>query len=256
MVPIMIIVGLILIGISIIISLNRAGQSISEPFEIPYVSSCPAGLHVYYDKSGDALCCDGIVSGNTCSSAPKCSMTTNGTMTDFYGIVPSCVKMQQQYYTEQGALFCPPSMPHFFVGIQGNKHCTSGNLNSAGTGPANTFGQTSCGIFDTPNEHQNQSNPNSCYNHKKLDAVKCFGEDCIKTINVSGKTGTALISVGFTDQTGIRHSTFTRDSYQEYLNRLGGSGASSIDLTKNIAVTEVAKAVYIDKTMSPADVQV
>ena len=200
------------------------------------------------------MCCSGEVSGNVCSGVPKCSLSEKGTRTALGETIPSCIKLQEAYYKEQAKLFCPLSMPNFYVNQQGGKECTDGLINAAMNAPASSQ-QRSCPVFSASQDYLNQSTPESCYNQRKLDAVQCFGTDCIKAVRIASGTGTALISVEFTDPNGIRHGSFTRDSLQEYLNRIGGNIAKSFDLDKNIIVTEVAKAVYVDKTMNTADVQ-
>jgi len=89
-----------------------------------------------------------------------------------------------------------------------------------------------------------------------LDAFPVFGENCTKTLT-QNKPGTpVLLTVSFTDPNGIQRLSHTRASMQRFLDATQPNWKEKgMDLTKNVSVTEVAKAYYVDRTMQQADVQ-
>jgi hypothetical protein len=209
-----------------------------------FLTMCPSGLNSYFGPNGDVYCCSGQVQGNTCTGTPKCSMTTNGSTDPVYGLIPACTSYLETYYTSVGKKVCPPSMPNYFQNGLGNNGCTNGPLNATLSGPA-SGSQPTCTDLSTLEE--NKAHPNSCYNQKLVDSVQCFGQDCTKTLEINPRSQTALITVSFTDPTGLRHATITRQSAQEYIEAV--RVANPPNLNTYIGITEVAKAVYVDKTM-------
>ena len=91
---------------------------------------------------------------------------------------------------------------------------------------------------------------------KKLDEIQPFGKNFTKEIIQPDLNSPSMIEVGFTDATGIHHTAYTRTSMENYLNTTNPNWRNQgIDLNKNISVMEVAKAFYIDKTLSQQEVQ-
>lgn len=206
----------------------------------PFLSACPQTLTSYFGANGDVLCCSGQVQGNTCTGTPKCSITTNGTTDPIYGTIPPCTQYLQTYYAAAAKKVCPPSLPSYYQG-----GCTVGPLNATMSGPASITTQPFC--VDYASLAENKANANSCYNQKLTDAVQCFGQDCTKSVEINPTSKTAIITVSFTDPTGLRHATITRQSAQEYIDATRMQNPPNLDTYINI--TEVAKAVYVDKTM-------
>lgn len=213
------------------------------------IKFCPRGWKPYYDGNGDMACCEGTVKGNVCEGVPRCSFAAAP------GQLASCTAIYQAYTAEKAKSVCPASMPNYFEGPDGGPAgCTAGALSDDLTGPAVAGSAATCRIY--ADEAANKGAADSCVNQRRLDAVACFGTDCAKSIQVSPVSKTALIKVDFTDGTGVRRSTVTRDSYKDYLDATRPGWDKTIDLGKSLTVTEVAKAVFVDRTMDVAQATV
>jgi hypothetical protein len=210
------------------------------------ITFCPKGWQPFYDNNGDMECCDGEVKGNQCQGIPKCTFG-KGTAN-----MPNCTGLQTAYAAEKSKNVCPASMPNYYE-TANSSGCTAGPLASDLTGPAVST-QASC--INYSDDATNRATATSCLNQRRLEAVTCFGKDCYKSIYVSPLSKTALVQVDFTDLNGVRRSTITRDSYKDYLDATDPDWQSKIDLNKSITVTEVAKAVFVDRTMDIAQAQV
>ena len=211
-----------------------------------YLASCPNGFNSYYDSDGNIMCCNGEVVANRCIADTKCSLTSSNNS-------DSCVGIILEQYKEKASNFCPMiSMPNYFE--DGNKKCcTSGNLNSSLTGPANNS-QSQCKIYD--NKQQSLTSLDSCLNQKRLDEAECFGNNCSKNLYQLGQGLPIVIGISFTDNNGMPHVAFTRSSYEDALNvAVPNWREKGIDLSKNIIIAEVAKAYYIDRTIQSSDIQ-
>lgn len=248
--------GVVFLLIGIVILLRN--KSYVESFENEYyLASCPTGTQPFYAKNGDMMCCKEATDGNKCSGIPFCSMSSRGTDTELFGHIRPCVEVQREYYKKQSKLNCPSNIPNFYVSENHFQFCTSGPINHSMDGPLD-LSQKSCAVHYGNKEYLNNTDKNSCYNQKLLDKYPCFGIDCVKEITLSSKTSTPLISVMYTDPDGIRHSTITRETFANYLKALSGKGINqlkSFDINKNILITEVSKAVFVDKTLDKSQVQ-
>lgn len=231
------------------------------------IKFCPRGWKPYYDGNGDMACCEGTVKGNVCEGVPRCSFAAAP------GQLASCTAIYQAYTAEKAKSVCPASMPNYFEGPDGGPAgCTAGALSDDLTGPAVAGSAATCRVYadrgrakldplyaaglPAADEAGNKGAADSCVNQRRLDAVACFGTDCAKSIQVSPVSKTALIKVDFTDGTGVRRSTVTRDSYKDYLDATRPGWDKTIDLGKSLTVTEVAKAVFVDRTMDVAQATV
>jgi hypothetical protein len=212
-----------------------------------YLSSCPTGYNTYYDSNGNINCCNGDVVANKCIGDKQCSLTSSNNP-------DSCVKIILDEYTEKSKTYCPSnSMPNYFE--KGNiKGCTNGLLNSRLDGPANAK-QASCVIY--PDYKDNLTSVDSCLNHRKLDNAQCFGNNCNKSLIQPGIGLPILVGITFTDNNGLPHMAFTRESYEDALNVVNPNWKEKgIDLSKNVMVAEVAKAYYVDRTIQQSDIQI
>jgi hypothetical protein len=157
-------------------------------------------------------------------------------------------------YAKKGLSSCPSSMPSYFENnANKTKGCTKGRYNNTLTGPETTT-QPQCKQY--PTMETNLSSIDSCYNLKELDEAECFGTNCKKNIVQFGKDTPVLIYFAFTDNTGfVPRNAYTLKSVEEYLNftepRWKEKGM--FDTKKNVLIAEVAKAVFIDKTMDIKD---
>jgi hypothetical protein len=219
-----------------------------EPFS-GYLQSCPKGFTSFYDNKGDMICCDGAILANRCTGNRQCIL--NGPGTDK---IPSCTKFLQEEYNEKAESMCPESMNYYEDKATNTRGCTSGELNDTMTGPRDP-NQPICKVYDDLNK--NITSADSCYNAKKVNAFPCFGKKCIKRLIQPSATAPALVAIEFTDDMGIVRIAYPKESLTIYLDAVNpGWREKGMDLSKNINVAEVAKAVFIDKTTSPSSVQV
>jgi hypothetical protein len=247
-VPIIILISLIGL-VLVILALKTSHQVASEGFlsEQNAITFCPMGASPYFDKAGDTLCCDGKVKGNICSGTTLCALSTN------HPTAPSCVSVLQKYASQKAKNVCPPSMSSYFE--DPNTHvagCTTGPLSHNMTSPA-VPAQPTCTIYS--DNTLNRSAPNSCHNQRLLENTKCFGGDCVKNIMPQKAAGVCLISTEFSDTNGHRHVCYSRESYVDYLNQTKPGWQATFDPSKNIRICEVAKKVYVDRTMDTKDAQ-
>lgn len=208
-----------------------------------YLSSCPSGYKSFYNNNGDTVCCNGEVIANKCIGDLQC--TLNGKGTD----MPNCLQYILQDYKEKGNKFCPRSYA-YFEGIN-VKGCTDGLLNSTLTGPRNES-QKVCTIYKT--NDLNKTSIDSCYNKKLLDATKCIGDNCTKKLTQFGKGMPVLIQIEFIYNNNPIVA-YSRESYSNFINAVNPDMKNKEEyLSKNVHIAEVAKALYIDRTMEESDV--
>ena len=169
------------------------------------ITFCPFGMKTFYQENDGALCCDGTLSGNTCTGKPRCAFGPNSAG------LPLCSKLYSEYVAEKGRTVCPASMPNYFEkgGLIG---CTGGPISPVTGGPLRT-GDKFCKVYAS--DAENKSAVDSCYNQRRVDAYPCFGKTCVKSIAQFGNKLPALIQVNFTDNMGMPHISYTRDSARE-----------------------------------------
>jgi len=213
------------------------------------LEACPSGYKSFYQSNGSVLCCDGDIMANQCMGNHPCTLSGPGTPD-----LPNCSAVIQKDYQNKGEQ-CPTSMPSYFEDRASNKKgCTTGDLNSTLTGPKETK-QPTCMIYPTMDQNANEKN--SCSNQKEMDDFPCFGSNCTKELVQVAPNQPIKISVGFTDSSGMHHVAYTRASMERFLNVSNPKWRDQgIDLSKNINVAEVAKALYVDKTVSQDDIQI
>jgi hypothetical protein len=209
------------------------------------LKACPSGFKGFYDSNGNRLCGSGEMITSTKNSGKVCIL--NGPSTNQ---VPNCVRFLQEEYNRKGKDICPPSMKNYFENkLNKTSGCTNGPLNDSMTGPRNIQTQFACKIF--PTQKANINSGVSCYNSRLLDMTPCFGRQCSKRIIQPNAKAPPLISIQFNDDMGIPRLCYTRQSLINYLNVVQPQWRErGIDLSKNIMVAEVARAVYVDKTMT------
>jgi hypothetical protein len=214
-----------------------------------YLSSCPSGYKTFYDSTGDIVCCDGDIVANRCIGDNKCKLSGKGTPD-----MPNCVDLLLKTYTDKSKSQCPNSMSTYFEDKSKKiKGCTQGELNDTLNAPKHTS-QPVCNIYSTFDE--NRLSKDSCYNYKMLDNVQCFGNNCTKEIVQPNQNAPPLVSVGFTDNSGMHRVAYTKQSMENYLDATNPSWRNQgMDLSKNINIVEVAKAYYIDRTMDQSNIQ-
>ena len=220
----------------------------AEAFDQTYLSSCPTGYKTTYHTSGDVICCNGEVIANKCMGDNPCTLNNQA-----IGDIPSCLQAIKTHFSNKGDNLCPATMPNYYENRSTNaKGCTSGDLNSTLTGPSTTT-QPQCSLYSTYND--SITKVDSCVLLKERDSFPCFGTNCKKNIISIDSSKPAVIQIVFT-YNGTIYTTYTRDSYTRYLDANNPSWRDTgLDLYANINIAEVAKAVYIDQTISTSAAQ-
>jgi len=182
---------------------------VSEGFETETkaeLTFCPLKTKELHDKDGNTLCCENseqISTGTCCIRSAGITKYT------------SCRAMLEESYRISSGLFCPRSMPNYYVDKEGNRMCTAEQLADTLTEPAVLqSSKPSCKLY--PTEKENQETSTSCYNLKMLDDVNCQGIDCVKQIVVRPNSNVPLIELQFSDQDGVPRSCYTNVSYANY----------------------------------------
>jgi hypothetical protein len=228
--------------------INMEGNHVKETFT-GTLHFCPHGFTSFVDSSGDTICCDGAILAGKCTGNRQCVLNSQGTST-----IPSCVNYLQEQYNEKGDSICPESMKYFEDKVNNVSGCTSGELNDNMTGPKDP-NQPICKVYNDMNK--NITSKDSCYNAKKAASSPCFGKQCTKRLIQTDPSAPVLVGIEFMDSMGIIRIAYTRDSLVVYLDAMDpGWREKGMDIDRNINVAEVAKAVFIDKTMSTSDVQI
>jgi hypothetical protein len=236
----------LLIGIIIMLMMIRRNAPTDEPFEdAPTLLACPSSYKIVHSSDGSTVCCDGDVVSNQCISSHPCLL--NGTKSN----MPSCASVLQAEYKEKSSQ-CPPSMPSYFEDGK-KKGCTKGPLNGTMTGPKLDT-QPKCVIYSTTDSNVNAVD--SCMNQKDLEETTCFGNQCTTSLIQNQPNTPVLVSISFTDPSGIHRVAYTRKSMERSMDATKPNWRDSgMDMSKNIAIAEVAKAFYIDQTLQQSDVQ-
>ena len=211
------------------------------------LTACPVGYISFNNKDGDTICCNGEIIAGSCITGKQCALTASNS-------VSNCVSIVLKDYEQKASEFCPSSMQNYYENQkQTVKGCTSGDLNATMDGLEKSS-QPACKIYNTLDANLHALD--SCSNHKEMDAFPCFGNNCVKALTQTIADSPVLLTVTFTDTTGIHRTGSTRASLKRFLDATKPNWKDAgMDLSKNIAVAEVLKAVYIDKTMSNDDVQ-
>jgi hypothetical protein len=207
---------------------------------------CPQGWNAFINIDGDTQCCEGSVNGHQCVGKIQCTFGKES------ADLQSCVALQKKLSVEKSKSICPPSKPNYFENPDGKAGCTDSPLTDSLSGPAGSA--NTCIIYkDTAS---NNNDAQSCSNQRLLENTECFGGDCYKSIYVSPLSKTALVQVDFTGVDGIRRSAFEKKSYMNYLNATSPDWKNKIDLDKNINIADVAKAVFVDRSLDIKEAQI
>ena len=213
-----------------------------------FLQACPAGYKSFYESDGNVQCCDGEIIANKCMGTHPCTLNGKGTVE-----LPQCVTLIEADFKKKAKELCPTAMPNYYEDPK-TKGCTMGDLNSTLTAPKTTT-QPTCVIYRSLED--NATNKNSCANQKEMEGFPCFGKDCTKELVQTSPNTPVRVAIGFADSSGMHRVAYTRASMQRFLDASNPNWRNQgIDLAKNITVAEVAKAYYVDRTMSQADVQV
>ena len=240
---------LIVLLIGIIIMLMMIRCNTEEPFEeVPSLLTCPSGYQIIHASDGSTICCDGEVSSNHCMGTHPCLL--HGNKSD----MPSCVSVLQAEYKEKGLTQCPPSMSSYFEDAgKKKKGCTTGPLDRTMMAPKSDK-QPTCVIYSNMNSNVNELD--SCMNQKDLEETSCFGNQCTTSLVQHKPDTPVLVSISFTDPSGIHRVAYTRKSMERSMDATKPNWRKDgMDMSKNIAIAEVAKAFYVDQTLQQSDIQ-
>lgn len=210
------------------------------------LSSCPSEMKTFYLSDGRTACCDGSIVGSRCIGSVQCTMTGEGTKD-----LPNCAELVKKDFSEKSNAQCPPSMKTYFEDKAAKKKgCTSGGLDAEMKGPV-TRTQPTCWIYSTLDD--NLKKADSCELKKQMEEAPCFGVECKKSITPSTPP---LIAIQFIDKSGMYRTAYTKKSLEYFLNDTRPKWRDEgLDLEKNVMVAEVAKAFFVDKSISQKDVQ-
>jgi hypothetical protein len=93
-----------------------------------------------------------------------------------------------------------------------------------------------------------------------LDSAVCFGNNCTKRLQGFAPSAPLSVAIQFTDNTGMPHMAFTRASYENVINVTYPNWRNDPYMinyiSKSIMMAEVAKAYYIDKTITKEDIEI
>jgi hypothetical protein len=226
---------------------NREGFfTSSSSQDIPPLSACPDDMKAFYLPNGRPACCEGPVVNDKCRSGFPCVMTGQGT-----DKMPNCAEIKYQQNRRKSNQQCPPSMTTYFEdSTTGKRGCTSGGLDADQQRPA-LFTQPTCRIYRTLEE--NLEKADSCALQKELEETPCFGGACKKSLSPSQPP---MVMIQFQDDMGMYRTAYTRKSAIRFLNKTRPTWRESgINPDKNLFFAEVAKAYYVDKTLSSTDIQ-
>lgn len=212
------------------------------------LSACPSDMKTFYLSDGRTGCCNGPVIGSRCTGTVQCTMTGDGG-----NQLPNCATLLKEEYKTKSESKCPSALPQYFEDkATKQRGCTSGGLNGDMTQPA-TSSQPRCQIYSSLEE--NLIKEDSCELYRQMEETPCFGTQCTKKITPS-TVGPPLVTVQFIDKSGMYRTAYTRKSLEYYLNQTRPKWRDEgLDLEKNVMVAEVAKAYFIDRTLSADAIQ-
>ena len=125
-----ILLGCLVVATIVILIADRYNtEMIRETFaNMPPLTFCPIGTKSYIEsKTGDTQCCDGVVSGNTCSGKPLCTLGSKSNLAP-------CTQVLTDYYKLKAKDMCPVALPHYYENTQGTPvGCTASALDASMT---------------------------------------------------------------------------------------------------------------------------
>ena len=214
------------------------------------LSACPSDMKTFYLPDGRTACCNGPIVGSRCTGTVQCTMTGKGGKD-----LPNCAALLKADYKTKSESKCPSALPTYFEDKATKKMgCTSGALNGDMTMPVTTS-QATCWIYPTLEE--NLTKKDSCELQRQMEEASCFGTHCVKSITPSVDSSVpALVTIQFVDKSGMYRTAYTRKSLEYYLNHTRPKWRDEgLDLDKNVMVAEVAKAYFVDRSLSADAIQ-
>jgi len=236
------------------IPLAEGFESSTNDLEITTCPSLDSPASVFINSVGQNLCCNGMVESNKCMGDVICSLS-EGT-----GTIPTCTEWYKTYLEEKGTLRCPADLPNYFENRSGDSGCTSGPRTKDGTAPL-TSTQPYCNIY--AKQADNESDVDSCYNKKRLDAAVCFNTPGIKStkkLMYNGAGNPATVQCSFIDPSGNSYTCTTDSSMQRLVaaNLPAGqtiaewkAGSANWDLLYKLQFCSALEKYKITQTIQP-----
>ena len=235
---------IVLIIGTIVMMLIIYNNTTTENFDDYVLNGCPITHKKSFRIDGNVICCDGSLTNDICMGN-SCTLYNKK-----IGDIEPCVNILLAKYEEDGKKICPKDPKtdkrlQYYINskIENNivGGCISGLLNNTLTGPRTTQDpNVACKVYG----NNNRKAIDSCYNRKRLEEAKCFGVGCQKRL-YQEPGGPILIEIKFQDNNQILRTTYTRESYKDYLNALQWDN-DKIDkfLNDDIIIAEVAEKYY------------
>ena len=242
----------IVLAVTIILLIAIAYDSRHSATEGFAMNGCPSMFGkgtLMYGKKSTKTCCYGKVNNGKCEGPgnPSDNQCMIGKQ---QGDILECGEFVNKIKNIYKQYFCPKSMQNLFF-IKDGIGCTDGPLNKTDDGPLHSSSKQ-CTIRE-PMEHDYNTNPNNCLVQSRLENMTCIGSKCNKFIR-SSPNNTNMIGMDFVSPDGLLLTC-----YDNYTDGLRGNG---MDYSKSSNVSsahpmscDVAKKLYVDKSMSPADIK-
>lgn len=209
----------------------------------------PATL-IYTGKKSGKICCYGEVVNGKCvgPSTPAGNQCMIGKTQNN---IPECREFINNIKNELKLFFCPKSMQNMFF-MKDGFGCTDGPLNPKEDGPLHSSSKQ-C-TMNTANreamDRDMKTNPNNCDVQARLENLECIGSKCNKFIRASPNNMT-IIGMDFISPDGVPVTCY--DNFGRISEVPNEKTWHFLD--KHPMSCSVAKKLYLDKSMSPADVK-
>lgn len=212
------------------------------------ITMCPGVTKSYVAKNGDNLCCDGNPAGTECEGVTVCTLSNINTAKK----IPSCASYLRKYYNQKALQLCPKDLPQYYEDSAGIGFCTNDRINKEMNAPHSTTA-SKCSVKAT------DSDPTSCKVLRALDVMHCPSPGCIKQAVALARGAPLVLQANFIDASKVSHACYDKASYFRYWEAiLGPDWKSKVDINPdtNIMFCDVAKAYYIDKTLTKKNVSI
>ena len=91
-------------------------------------------------------------------------------------------------------------------------------------------------------------------NQKELEEYPCFGTNCTKQLVQYGRRTPLLLVINFTDAKGVPHTAYSKKSLIRYFDAVWGDWKKYINIDRFMWSAEVAKKLFVDKTITKDDI--
>jgi hypothetical protein len=249
----------IVLAVTIILLMALAYDSATRKEE-GFENGCPTlpmKSTTIYKKNGKKSCCYASVNGEKCMEPEQNECILGNAQ----GAIPECNTYVNSFKTANISM-CPKSMPNIFF-TNSAIGCTDGPLNQTETGPLHESSKKcilpvtrdSNGKF-VPDMTHMQSSPDNCLYELEREELECIGNGCDRFVRTIPNGKGVLVGMDFTTNDGMRHTCYSSSSYRKMLEASGmTSTAINTIIQTHPSICSVSKKLYVDKSMSPADVK-